>query len=151
MKLLTASTTAAMFLALTGGAFAAEHEVLMLNRDSEGLPMQYEPAFLKIEPGDTVTFIAANPGHNAESILELMPEGAEPFKGAINEEISVTFDIEGVYGIKCQPHLGMGMVGVIQVGEDTSNMETAELPRLPPRSTQRLEDLLAMVNGEAAE
>ena len=30
------------------GAFAADHQVQMLNKDSEGRPMQFEPAFLKV-------------------------------------------------------------------------------------------------------
>ena len=39
-----------------------------------------------------------------------MPEGAKAFKGKINQEIAVTFDAPGTYGIKCAPHFGMGMV-----------------------------------------
>ena len=47
----------------------------------------------------------------------MIPEVAEPWKGKINEEITVTFTQEGIYGYKCQPHFGLGMVGLIQVGE----------------------------------
>jgi plastocyanin len=38
--------------------------------------MVFEPALVKIEPGDTVKFVAANKGHNAETIKGLLPEGA---------------------------------------------------------------------------
>ena len=35
----------------------------------------------------------------------------------INENISVTLNEEGVYVYQCTPHLILGMIGVIQVGE----------------------------------
>ena len=44
---------------------AAEIEVKMLDKGTEGV-MVFEPALVKIEPGDTVKFVATNKGHNAE-------------------------------------------------------------------------------------
>lgn len=124
-------------------SLAADHQVEMLNRDSEGRTMQFEPAFLKIEPGDTVTFVPTDPSHNSESIANGIPEGAEPWKGRINEEITVTFDVEGVYAYKCLPHFAMGMVGLIQVGDDTSNLEAIRELSAPGRAAERLEELVA--------
>ena len=92
----------------------------MLNKSSEGVVMQFEPAFLKIAPGDTVTFLPTDKGHNSESILDIAPEGAEPWKGKINEQITVTFAQEGLYGYKCQPHFGLGMVGLTGVTRCTT-------------------------------
>ena len=46
-------TAIAALLALAGAARAAEVEVLMLNKGAEGV-MVFEPAFVKIAPGDTV-------------------------------------------------------------------------------------------------
>lgn len=106
--------------------------------------MQFEPAFLKVAPGDTVTFIATNKGHNSESILTLMPEGAEPWKGKMNEEITVTFESEGFYAYKCQPHLGLGMVGLIQVGDAPTELDPAEVEKLPQRAENRLLELIAL-------
>jgi hypothetical protein len=37
----------------------------------------------------------------------------------------VTFTAPGVYGYKCLPHLGMGMVGVIQVGPASNKAQAA--------------------------
>ncbi|WP_108398989.1 pseudoazurin [Devosia submarina] len=125
-------------------ALAADHQVQMLNKDSEGRAMQFEPAFLKVAPGDTVTFIATNKGHNSESILTLMPEGAEPWKGKINEEITVIFETEGFYAYKCQPHLGLGMVGLIQVGDAPAEPDPAEVEKLPQRAEDRLLELIAL-------
>ena len=131
-------------------ASAADHQVKMLNRSSEGVVMQFEPAFLKIAPGDTVTFIATDKGHNSESILEMIPEGPETWKGKINEEITVTFNQEGVYGYKCQPHLGLGMVGLIQVGDNPVNLDAAQTAKLPGKAKTRMAELMAQVGGGAA-
>jgi pseudoazurin len=117
-------------------AVAELHEVQMLNRNENG-SMVYEPTFLKIAPGDTVKFLATKPGHNAASIETMLPDGAEPFKGKINEEIEVTFDVPGTYGIKCTPHYAMGMVMVIQVGEASAKVD--EVPDdLPKRAKDRM-------------
>ncbi|SIT55664.1 hypothetical protein BQ8794_220228 [Mesorhizobium prunaredense] len=43
-----------------------------------------------------------------ETIKGMLPEGAEAFKSKFNEVFTVTLDKEGVYGVKCAPHYGMG-------------------------------------------
>ena len=55
----------AVLMSVAGAAMAAEVEVKMLNKGAEGL-MVFEPALVKIEPGDTVKFVATDKGHNAE-------------------------------------------------------------------------------------
>ena len=150
MKRFTALAVAVGISGLAwSGAYAAEHEVRMLNKGPEGQPMQFDPAFLKIEPGDTVTFVPTDKGHNSESILEMIPEGAETWKGKINEEITVTFDVEGIYGYKCMPHFGLGMVGLIQVGDSTENLDSAETAKLPGKAKTRMAELIAQVGGGA--
>lgn len=145
MKLQTLLTAAAIAITVPAAGFAEDHQVHMLNRGADGQMMVFEPAFLQIEPGDTVTFLPTDPSHNAESIPSMMPEGAETFRGRINQEITVTFDQEGVYGIKCLPHYGLGMVAVIQVGDDTANLEAARSVRHPARANQRMPELLSQV------
>ena len=82
-----------------GVAMAAEVEVKMLNKGAEGL-MVFEPALVKIEPGDTVKFVATDKGHNAESIKGMFPADATPFVGKNGEDVSVTFDKPGAYGVR---------------------------------------------------
>src|SRR4030095_9062563 len=105
-------------------ALAAEHEVKMLNKGAGGM-MVFEPSFLKIAPGDSVHFIATDKGHNVMSIEGMAPEGTTPFQSKMNEDMTVTFDKPGVYGIECKPHYGMGMVALVVVG-DASNRAQAE-------------------------
>ena len=133
-------------MAFAGPAFAAEHEVLMLNSNDTG-NMVYEPAFLTVAPGDTIKFIPTDPSHNAESINEMTPEGAEPIKGKINEELEVTLTEEGIYGIKCTPHYAMGMGMLIEVGEG----HEITLPEKMPRGVQnRFDDILERAEREAS-
>jgi pseudoazurin len=106
-------------------AAAKEHQVKMLNKGSDGKLMVFEPAFLKIAPGDTVRFLATSKGHNAESVAGMAPAGAPAFKGKINQEIVVRFAKRGLYGYKCLPHVNMGMVGLVQVGRASNKPAAA--------------------------
>ncbi len=112
--------------------------------------MQFDPAFLKIAPGDSVTFLATDKGHNAETILGMIPESADTWKGKINEEIKVTFNVEGIHGIKCLPHFAMGMVGLIQVGDSTENLDAAQTAKLPGKAKTRMAELMAQVGSGGA-
>lgn len=132
---------AALLACLLPAATLAEvHEVRMLNRNDTG-PMPFEPDYLVIRPGDTVKFIATDPGHNAATIAGMIPEGGEKFIGKINEEIEVTLEAEGIWGIKCSPHFTMGMVMLIQVGDRPASK--ADLPDdLPDAARRRLDEIL---------
>jgi pseudoazurin len=126
-------------------ADARQWDVRMVNRASDGTLMAFEPAFIRIQPGDTVRFLATNPGHNAESIAGMLPAGATPFRGRINEEIVVRFTTPGLYGYKCLPHLGMGMVGLIQVGNASNKPAMlAAANRLPGLGKRNMLRLLGM-------
>ncbi|RUW27014.1 MULTISPECIES: pseudoazurin [unclassified Mesorhizobium] len=103
---------------------AAEHVVQMLNKGEKG-SMVFQPAFVRAAPGDTVKFVPTDKSHNAESIKDMIPDGAEPFKSKPSEEVTVTLTKEGVYGVKCAPHYGMGMVALIVVGKPV-NLDAAQ-------------------------
>ena len=123
-------------------AFAETHEVEMLNTGSSGDLMVFEPSFVQAAPGDTIKFIATDKGHNAETIGDMIPDGGEPFRGRINEEIEVTLSEEGLYGVKCQPHYAMGMVMTIAVGNVEAPDDFLE-GRIPPKSKARFEQQLS--------
>jgi pseudoazurin len=103
----------------------------MLNRGAEGV-MIFEPALAKNAPGDTVKFVATDKGHNAKTIKGMLPADAAPFAGKSGEDVAVTFDKPGVYGVKCLPHYGMGMVAMVAmvvVGTPTNLDEARAIPR----------------------
>lgn len=117
MRTLPLFATAAVLAFAAFPALAANFEVHMLNKGADGA-MVFEPALTKIAVGDTVTFLPTDKAHNAETIKNLLPEGAEPFKGELGKDIVVTFTVPGAYGVKCAPHLGMGMVALVVVGDE---------------------------------
>ncbi|AOF90232.1 pseudoazurin [Sinorhizobium sp. RAC02] len=129
---------AAVILALALPAAAADFEVHMLNKGAEGA-MVFEPAFVKVAPGDTVTFIPTDKGHNVETIKGMIPDGAEAFKSKMNENYKVTFDKPGAYGVKCTPHVGMGMVGVVVVGDAPANLDAVKTGKLPKKARERMD------------
>ena len=140
-----AVVVAAAFAAalLAGTAQAADHQVQMLNKGEKG-SMVFQPDFIVAAPGDTVTFVPTDKSHDAESIKDMIPEGATPFKGKMNEQITVTLDKEGIYGVKCTPHYGMGMVALVVVGKPT-NLEQAKAVKQTGKAKKVFEGLLALV------
>ncbi|CAH2601372.1 Pseudoazurin [Rhodovastum atsumiense] len=129
-----------LLLAATTAAHAERYEVKMLNRNDTG-GMVYEPDYLRLQPGDSVKFLATSVTHNAASILEMLPAGAESFKGRINEEIDVTFTQPGTYGIRCIPHYMMGMVMLVQVGD--ASLDTISVPdTVPVQARKRFEEII---------
>lgn len=130
-------------LVLTAGAHAADHQIKMLNKGSDGKTMVFEPSFLKIAAGDTVTFIPTDKSHNAESIKGALPEGAQEWKGKVNEQVTIAFPAEGLYAYKCLPHYSMGMVGVVQVGDGAANLAALKAVKNPPLAQKRIDAALA--------
>ncbi len=105
-------------------AISAEtYTVKMLNQGAEGI-MVFEPSILDVDVGDTVIFEATDAAHNSESMEGMIPNGAVSWSGPLSKDISVTFEIPGVYGYQCTPHSMMAMVGIIRVGKNIDNLET---------------------------
>lgn len=128
-------------LALAAGAAdAADVQVKMLNRGAKGM-MVFEPDLIRIAPGDTVTFVSVNPGHDARSIPGMIPEGAQPFEGKLNKDLTVAFTQPGVYGVECRPHYAMGMVAAVIVG-DPVNLDAAKAVKQPPMAGKKFAALL---------
>ena len=136
------ATGLALVSLMGGSAFAETFEVKMLNKGADGERMVFEPDFVQAAPGDTIKFIATDKGHNAETAPSMIPEGAEGFKGKINQELEVTLETEGVYAVLCKPHYAMGMVMTVAVGD-------VEVPdgflegRVPKKAKARFEQQLS--------
>lgn len=130
-------------LLISTAAYAETFEVKMLNKGESGA-MVFEPAFVAAAPGDTITFVSVDKGHNVETIKDMLPEGAEEFKSAMSKDFSVTLTAEGLYGVKCTPHFGMGMVALIQVGAAT-NKDAALAVEQKGKAGERFEAAFAQV------
>lgn len=133
-------------MALSTTAFAANHEVKMLDSGKDG-GMVFEPGFLKAEVGDTVTFKPTHKGHWVQS--RAVPEGVDKFLSKEDEEFTLTLTKEGVYVYICPPHRMMNMSGIIQVGNPVNkDAAQAEVDKLEKRATEnkgRLAEYMAQV------
>ena len=54
----------------------------------------------------------------------------------------LTFDTPGVYLYQCTPHASMGMIGLVVVGEDTSNIDAIAKTKVRGKSKKFLKKLL---------
>jgi len=143
MKYRIAIAAALAALMAAGAAEAADHQVQMLNKGEKGA-MVFQPDFVVAAPGDTVTFVPTDKGHDAASIDGMIPAEIKPFKGEMGKPITVTFDKDGVYGVKCVPHYGMGMVALVVVGKPV-NREQAEAVKQPGKAKKVFQSLFAEV------
>ena len=123
-----------IFLIMNISAQSQDHVVKMLNQGSEGF-MVFEPAVLKILPGDSVTFEATDAAHNSASISGMIPDGAQEWNGGLSKDITVTFNVEGIYAYQCTPHAMMAMVGIIEVGNNQNNLEKIKTIASATKST----------------
>ena len=137
-----AMATAALALMATSAA-AETFEVELLNRGEAGV-MVFQPDFIEAQPGDTIRFVPTDKGHNVESIGGMLPDGVADFRSDYNTEFELKVDAEGLYGVKCTPHYGMGMVALIQVGE-AANLSEAQDQKQPGRAGKRFGTLFAQV------
>jgi pseudoazurin len=147
MKNILLAIIAAVMVVAAGSAFGAEVEIKMLNKGTKG-KMVFEPDFVKVDAGDTITFMPTDKGHNAETIKGMIPSAAAPFKSKINAEFSVTLTEDGVYGIRCTPHYGVGMVALIVVGTP-GNVDEAKAvaAKVPAKARKIFDELFAQVDA----
>ena len=126
---------------LLSKANAADMIIDMLNKDADGNKMVYSKEIAEVAVGDTITWLPASKGHNVEIIAA--PEGFDiPKKSKISKETLITFDVPGIYYYWCTPHKGMGMIGLILVGEDKSNFDTVSGAKALGKSKKKLKRLL---------
>jgi pseudoazurin len=143
MKYEIAIAAALAALVGAGAAQAADHQVQMLNRGEKGV-MVFQPDFVVAQPGDTVTFVPTDKSHDAASIVGMIPDGVQPVTGEMSKPLTVKLDKEGVYGFKCVPHYGMGMVALVVVGKPV-NLSQAEAVKQPGLAQKKFATLFAEV------
>ncbi|MCH2075843.1 MAG: plastocyanin/azurin family copper-binding protein [Rhodobacteraceae bacterium] len=126
---------------VSGTAKAAIHDgnlVEMLNKSPIDASARnvFEPRVIVVDPSEAVLFRSTDGGHNTQSMDDLIPAGAPPWKSDIGADVEITFDTSGVYPYVCTPHATAGMVGVIVVkGEGMmDNYEAAKGARYRGRA-----------------
>ncbi len=116
--------SAGVFLAAALGAHAAQAETytVKMKTDEATGDVVFEPANLKIQPGDTVVWVQddADNEHNVAAYPSRIPANTEPFESPMMIELgatwSQTFEKPGSYFYHCHPHEAAGMRGLVIVG-----------------------------------
>ena len=129
---------------MAAAVHSAEIEVKMLNKGNDGQKMVFEPALIKANIGDTITFLPTDKGHMAASMKGMMADGGK-FKGKTNKKISYVVTAEGLYGVKCTPHMANGMVAIIAVGDTFDKEAFLDGKKVSKKAKSRFEDLLSQL------
>ena len=125
---------------LSTPSFAAEVAIEMLNKDANGNKMVFSQEVVKIEVGDTITWLPSSKGHNVEMISS---PNKMKFKSKNGKEAKITFETPGIYYYWCTPHKGMGMIGLVVVASDVSNIDEVASAKALGKSKKKLKKLLA--------
>ena len=126
-------------LLMSTPAFAADMTIEMLNKDAEGNRQVYSEEVARIDVGDTITWVPTNKGHNIEMVAS--PNNMK-LRSKNNKEVQITFEEPGIYYYWCTPHKGMGMIGLVVVGDDTSNKDQIAKAKAIGKSKKKLKKLL---------
>ncbi|HXW63466.1 MAG TPA: plastocyanin/azurin family copper-binding protein [Burkholderiaceae bacterium] len=137
-----------VLMGLISVAVAKEYKVKMLTDGPNGTKLVFDPMFVKVNVGDTVTFEPLQKaGHTSISLL--VPEGAKPWKAPADTQISVKIEKPGVYLVECDLHKNMGMVAVLQAGKPVNlaqaKKKATEEEAKMLANKDRYDKLLAMV------
>ena len=129
-------STVAVIAAMSIPAFAEDITIEMLNKRDDGAKMVYSEDIARIEVGDTITWLPTSKGHNVHFIAG--PEDWElPAKSKNNKEVSITFEVPGIYLYQCTPHATMGMIAMVVVGDDMSNLDAIKKIKIRGKSKKK--------------
>ena len=126
-------------------ANAGDITIEMLNKRSDGEKMVYSADIARVESGTTITWIPTSKGHNVHFIAG--PDGWDlPKKSKNNKEVSITFDVPGVYLYQCTPHATMGMIGLVVVEEGGEvPLNDVSKAKVRGKSKKKLKELLGQL------
>jgi pseudoazurin len=140
---------AATVLALTvTPALAVEHVIVMKTKAAGGKLNAFVPDYVRANVGDTIRIEVGDVGHNAEVMTGVWPAGVPTFKGQMSKPVSFTVTADGLYGIKCLPHHGAGMVALVEVGTAAVTDAQRKIRQPGPIATKRWGELLDLAAAD---
>jgi len=120
-------------------AHAKTVEIEMLNKLGKET-MLYSVKLAEVDVNDKIIWKSTTKGHNVEFVV--MPKGVKKFKSKINKDATYEFKVPGIYLYQCTPHKAMGMIGIVVVGNDKSNLDAVEKAKMRGKSKKVLKELL---------
>ena len=135
-------TLAAILIAIgMSTAHAEDITIEMLNKRDDGAKMAFSEDITRIGIGDTITWVPSSKGHNVHFIAG--PDGWDlPKKSKNNKEVAMTFDTPGIYLYQCTPHATAGMIALVVVGDDLSNLEDITSMKMRGKSKKKMKQIL---------
>ena len=136
--------SAAILITTSTVAFSDDLTIEMLNKREDGAKMVYSQDIARIDVGDTITWVPKSKGHNVEFVAG--PDGWEaPKKSKNGKEVAITFDIPGIYLYQCTPHKSMGMIALVVVGNDMSNLDAITDKKMRGKSKKKMKTILGQL------
>ena len=120
-------------------AHAKTVEIDMLNKLGKET-MLYSVKLAEVDVNDKIIWKSTTKGHNVEFVV--MPKGVKKFKSKINKDATYEFKVPGIYLYQCTPHKAMGMIGIVVVGNDKSNLDAVKKAKMRGKSKKVIEELL---------
>jgi len=120
-------------------AHAKTVEIEMLNKLGKET-MLYSVKLAEVDVNDKIIWKSTTKGHNVEFVV--MPKGVKKFKSKINKDATYEFKVPGIYLYQCTPHKAMGMIGIVVVGNDKSNLDAVKKAKMRGKSKKVIEELL---------
>ena len=120
-------------------AHAKTVEIEMLNKLGKET-MLYSVKLAEVDVNDKIIWKSTTKSHNVEFVV--MPKGVKKFKSKINKDATYEFKVPGIYLYQCTPHKAMGMIGIVVVGNDKSNLDAVKKAKMRGKSKKVLEELL---------
>ena len=127
------------YISISFNSYAETIEIDMLNK-LEKEKMVYSIKIARVDIGDTIIWKSVDKGHNVEFVE--MPDGVEKFKSKLSKDAEYKFDIPGIYLYVCTPHKSMGMIGLVVVGDDVSNLDKIKKAKMKGKSKKIFKELL---------
>ena len=127
------------FLSMISTGFGKTLEIDMLNKLGKE-KMVYSIKVAKIDVNDKIKWKHVSKGHNVEFIG--MPKGVKKYKSKINKKAEYESKVPGIYLYQCTPHKAMGMIGIVIVGGDKSNLDKIKKVKVYGKSKKILKNLI---------
>tara|TARA_B100000963_G_scaffold360220_1_gene390315 strand:+ start:7249 stop:7704 length:456 start_codon:yes stop_codon:yes gene_type:complete len=141
LKITALFITLLMAVLVAPSVYAEDMNIDMLNKRDDGAKMVYSVDIARIDVGDTITWLPTSKGHNVHFLAG--PDGWDiPKKSKQNKEVALTFDVPGVYLYQCTPHATMGMIALVVVGDDMSNLDAIKKMKIRGKSKKVFKKLL---------
>ena len=124
---------------VSSNAIAETFTIEMLNKLGKER-MVFSEKVISVKTNDEIFWKSKDKGHNVELIG--MPKGAKKYKSKISKDANYKFEKPGIYLYQCTPHKAMGMIGLVVVDNDKSNLDKIKKVKVYGKSKKLLKKFL---------